>query len=161
MGRLLDLARVLGLSTSCDTGHDPEECWEIGDLLDGLDIFLPNEVEALAISDATSVEGALTWLASRVGIVAVTCGAVGAWAARGDERRFVPGFAVRAVDTTGAGDAFDAGFLAAILRGADLEAAVRQGNACGALTAARVGGGAIDAARVGYLLGDEAVQSGG
>lgn len=160
VGRLLDLGRGLGLSTSCDTGHDPEERWEIGDLLNGLDIFLPNEVEALAISGATSVERALAGLASRVGTVAVTCGAVGAWAARGDERRFVPGFAVRTVDTTGAGDAFDAGFLAAILRGADLETAVRQGNACGALTAARVGGGVIDAARVNYLLGDRGVQSG-
>ena len=152
VGRLLDLAHTLGLTTSCDTGHDPEERWQLGDLLHGLDIFLPNEVEALAISGADSAEGALAWLAARVGTVAVTCGAVGALAARGDERRFVPGFPVRVADTTGAGDAFDAGFLAAVLAGADLKGAMRQGNACGALTAARIGGGAIDAAALAAML---------
>jgi len=152
VGRLMDLAHALELTTSCDTGHDPEERWQIGDLLHGLDIFLPNEVEALAISGADSAEGALALLAARVGMVAVTCGAVGALAARGDERRFVPGFPVRVADTTGAGDAFDAGFLAAVLAGADLEGAMRQGNACGALTAARIGGGAIDAAALAAML---------
>lgn len=152
VGLLLERAHALGSTTSCDTGHDPRERWRIDDLLDGLDIFLPNEVEALAISGTESAEQALAWFALRVGTVAVKCGAAGAWAARGGERRFVPGFPVQAMDTTGAGDAFDAGFLASVLAGADLAAALRQGNACGALTAARIGGGAIDSARVRALL---------
>jgi len=60
------------------------------------------------------------------------------------------------VDTTGAGDAFDAGFLRAWLAGESLAACVRDGNACGALTAAHLGGtGALNLSRV------EALRTGG
>ena len=150
---LLARARALGLSTSADTGHDPEERWEVADLLPGLDLFLPNETEALAISGAATAEGALEWLAARVPSVVVKRGGEGALAARGAERAAVPGFAVPVVDTTGAGDAFDAGFLSALLAGEPLAACVRYGNACGALTVTQVGGpGAIGRERVAALL---------
>jgi sugar/nucleoside kinase (ribokinase family) len=150
---LLRRARALGLTTSCDTGHDPAEEWRIDDLLAELDLFLPNEVEALAMSGAHDPEAAMTWLAERVPVVAVKCGADGAWAARGTERVFASGLKIDVVDTLGAGDAFDAGFLSGWLAGADLSACARRGNACGALTAAHIGGtGAIDQARVQALL---------
>lgn len=150
---LLEKAHHLGLTTSADTGHDPEERWDVGGLLEGLDAFLPNEVEALAISGAGTAEEALDWFAARVPTAVVKCGAAGAWAARNGERVYLPGFSVQAVDLTGAGDAFDAGFLRMWLSGADLAACVRYANACGALTAAHVGGtGAIDHARVQELL---------
>ena len=150
---LLKRAHALGLTTSVDTGHDPAEKWIIDGLLDHTDVFLPNHVEALAISDTTDVSEALSRLAARVPVLAIKCGADGAWAARGGERVFVPGFAIQARDTTGAGDAFDAGFLSGWLAGADLAASVRRGNACGALTAAHVGGtGALSADRVDALL---------
>ena len=85
--------------------------------------------------------------------MAVKRGAAGALAGRGSERVGEPGFAVEAIDTTGAGDAFDAGFLAGLLTGEDLPACVRRGNACGALTAAHVGGaGGFDHVRVEALL---------
>src|SRR6185437_7205636 len=134
---LLAQARAHGLGTSADTGHDPDERWDVADLLPGLDIFLPNEVEAQAITGTATPEAALARLALQVPLAVVKCGAAGAMAARGSEQVRLPGFAVRAVDTTGAGDAFDAGFLAAWLGGTDLERAVRWGNACGALTAAQ------------------------
>ena len=90
---------------------------------------------------------------ARVPTVAVKRGAAGALAGRGSERVHVPGFAVEAIDTTGAGDAFDAGFLAGLLAGEDLAACVQRGNACGALTAVHVGGsGGFDRARVEALL---------
>lgn len=150
---LLEQARRRGLTTSADTGHDPAERWRIDGLLDGLDIFLPNEVEAAALAGQTDAMAALEWLAARVPTVALKRGATGALAAAHDRRVFVPAFAVEAVDTTGAGDAFDAGFLAGFLAGDDLEACVRRGNACGALTAARVGGsGALSPERVASFL---------
>ncbi|HVC81425.1 MAG TPA: sugar kinase [Chloroflexota bacterium] len=150
---LLAQAHAHGLRTSADTGHDPDERWEVADLLPGLDIFLPNEVEAQALTGTATPEAALARLALQVPLVVVKCGAAGAMAARGSEQVRLPGFAVRAVDTTGAGDAFDAGFLAAWLGGADLESAVRQGNACGALTAAQMGGtGALSPAAVQAML---------
>lgn len=150
---LLQLAHDLGLSTSVDTGHDPAEQWKIDGLLEHADVFLPNQVEALTISGATQVRDALSRLAARVPVVAVKCGAEGAWAARGSEQVFVPGIAVQARDTLGAGDAFDAGFLSGWMAGDDLTACVLRGNACGALTAAHVGGtGALSADRVDALL---------
>ena len=156
---LLKHARELGLTTSVDTGHDPAEKWNIDGLLEHVDIFVPNHVEALAISRATNVSDALSYFAALVPVVAIKCGSAGAWAARGQEgeRVFVPGFAVHARDTTGAGDAFDAGFLSGWLAGDELAACVRRGNACGALTAAHVGGtGALSAERVGALLAEAA-----
>ena len=151
--RLLARAHELGLTTSADTGHDPAETWDVSGLLEGLDIFLPNEVEACAISGQPDARAALEWFAARVPTVAVKLGGAGAIAARGSERVEVPGFAVEVADTTGAGDAFDAGFLAGMLAGEDLVACVRRGNACGALTAAHIGGsGGIDSARVEAML---------
>ncbi|HVA91649.1 MAG TPA: carbohydrate kinase family protein [Chloroflexota bacterium] len=150
---LLAHARSLGLGASADTGHDPEERWDVDDLLPGLDVFLPNEVEALAITGAHTPVDALARLGRRVPLVAVKRGAAGAIAARGAEQVRAPGFEVRTVDTTGAGDAFDAGFLHALLGGADLETSLRRGNACGALTAAQVGGtGALSLAAVEAML---------
>ncbi len=150
---LLERAHRLGLTTSADTGHDPAEQWELGGLLGGVDVFLPNEVEAAAITGLADPEHALDRLAERVPTVALKRGAAGALAAAGGQRVFVPAFTVEAVDTTGAGDAFDAGFLSGYLGGEDLEACVRRGNACGALTAAHVGGsGALTPERVAALL---------
>jgi sugar/nucleoside kinase (ribokinase family) len=52
---------------------------------------------------------------------------------------YVKGFTVEPVDTTGAGDCFTGGFLAGLYRGATLGEAARLGNACGALSASRIG----------------------
>ncbi|MFI5270203.1 MAG: carbohydrate kinase family protein, partial [Chloroflexota bacterium] len=150
---LLARARALGLTTSADTGHDPAEHWQVGGLLEGLDIFLPNTVEALALTGASSAADALERLAARVPTVAIKRGAMGALAAHGTQRVDIPAFPVQVQDTTGAGDAFDAGFLAGWLQGGDLAACVRRGNACGAYTAAHVGGsGGFDRASVDALL---------
>src|SRR5919201_2002171 len=54
---LLALAYELGLTTSADTGHDPAEIWQIDGLLEGLDVFLPNEVEAGAVNRAPPPAG--------------------------------------------------------------------------------------------------------
>ena len=159
--RLFAAAHALGLSTSLDTGHDPAETWGIDGVLDGVDVFLPNEVEALAISGQTESRAALESLARRVPAVSVKCGARGAWAARSTERVFEPAYQVRTVDTTGAGDAFDAGFLNGWLAGDGLGSCVRRGNACGALTAAHLGGsGALSAAAIGALLATEPILGG-
>jgi sugar/nucleoside kinase (ribokinase family) len=150
---LLARAHRLGLTTSADTGHDPAEQWQVGPLLEGVDVFLPNAVEAEAFTGASSAGAALEQLASRVATVAIKRGADGALAAHGRRRVDLPAFPVPVQDTTGAGDAFDAGFLAGWLKGDDLADCVRRGNACGALTAAHVGGsGGFNLACVDALL---------
>ncbi|HLG76366.1 MAG TPA: PfkB family carbohydrate kinase, partial [Ktedonobacteraceae bacterium] len=151
--QLLAQARALGLSTSVDPGFDPAERWQIPGLLQELDFFFPNEVEACAITGETDVRAALEVLAGQTPTVAIKCGAQGTLAAHRNERIHIPAFTVEAVDTTGAGDAFDAGFLAAALAGEDLTTCVRSGNACGALTAAHRGGsGGFTRATVDALL---------
>jgi sugar/nucleoside kinase (ribokinase family) len=150
---LLRRARDLGLTTSVDTGHDPAETWNLGALLTHVDIFLPNEVEACAFAGSDDPRQALERLASRVPLVVIKRGPLETLAARGRERVDVPSFAVDVRDTTGAGDAFDAGFLSAWLTSAPLHDCLRRGSACGALAVAHLGGsGAVSPARVEALL---------
>ena len=61
-------------------------------------------------------------------------------AARGGEVQFAPAYRVTAVDTTGAGDSFNAGFVYGYLSGMDLLGSLRCGNACGAMSVTRLGG---------------------
>jgi len=139
---LLAEAHGCGLTVSLDTGFDPRETWDGGlqDTLAQVDVFVPNEVEAPAISGAANPEAALAALAEQVGVVAVKLGAKGAIAQQGLETVRAEPPAVDAVDTTGAGDSFDAGFVYGFLAGWPLERVLRLACACGAL-ATRVPGG--------------------
>lgn len=85
--------------------------------IEGIDLLLPNSDEALTLSGLADVEGAASALANRFPVVAVTCGASGAlWADQtGVHRRPAVARPDDVVDTTGAGDTFTAGFLAAWL----------------------------------------------
>lgn len=144
---LFERARAAGAATSLDTNWDPSEDWDAGldAVLQHTDIFLPNEQEALRISGAEQVEQALDALAERVAIVAIKRGAKGAIAARGDERRRSAAPRMSPVDTTGAGDSFDAGFIAALGRGLPLEDALAMAVTCGSLSTRGVGGTASQA----------------
>ncbi len=141
--RLLQRAKELGLTVSLDTNWDPAAAWDGGlqQALAQCDVFLPNDQEALAISHRPTLEEALPALAAQTPLVAIKMGERGALVQRGHERIAVPVQPVeRVVDTVGAGDSFDAGFLAGWLRGLPLEQCARIGNACGrASTQARGG----------------------
>ncbi|MHB0876584.1 MAG: carbohydrate kinase family protein [Anaerolineae bacterium] len=135
-------AKGLGCSTSLDTGCDPAERWDgaVGAALRHVDVFMPNEVEAPALTGATSPEAALEVLAGSVPVVAVKLGGRGAVAAAGTARAACPPYVVDVVDTTGAGDSFDAGFIYGYLAGWPLERCLRLGCACGALSTRAAGG---------------------
>ena len=139
---LLAEAQERGLTVSLDTNWDPAERWNGGlaQVLDHVDVCLPNEMEARGIAGRSDRESALDRLASQVATVAMKLGSEGAVARRGDERVACPALSVDAVDTTGAGDSFDAGFIFGLLRGYSLEAALRIGSICGALSTRAVGG---------------------
>ncbi|MBK0418408.1 sugar kinase [Leucobacter sp. CSA1] len=146
--RVLERARGLGMTTSLDLIFDPAADYErlLGPCYEHLDYFLPNEEDALAISRATDRGDAAAWFLDRgVGAVAVTLGADGAaYAARGAdagtvEEFRVPAFDVEVVDTTGCGDAFSAGFIAALVEGHGAREAVELGVACGSLVATGLG----------------------
>ena len=142
IGRIFEKARRMGLTTSLDTGW-PSQGETDGDL-EGvwphLDVFLPNVREATHLSGKPAIEEALAWLAERVPTVVVKRGPEGAIARRGEEVVRRRTFAVDVVDTTGAGDSFNAGFLHAYLEGKDLAECLDLGNACGALSTREVGG---------------------
>jgi len=134
-------ARALGLTTSLDTNWDPSGRWfGVNELLPLADIFLPNENEAIAISRARTTGQALKWLAQRTGAVAMKRGAQGALACRGEETASACALSGDVVDTVGAGDTFDAGFLYGFLNGWSLEKSTWLAAACGSLSTRAAGG---------------------
>jgi sugar/nucleoside kinase (ribokinase family) len=134
-------ARALGLTTSLDTNYDPTERWEgLDQLLPLTDVFLPNATEACALTGVPDVEEAAARLARIVRVVAVKLGAEGALGMQGEQMARVSSLPVAVVDTVGAGDNFDAGFLYGYLHGWPLERALRLGTVCGALSTRAAGG---------------------
>ncbi len=105
-----------------------------------MDIFLPNEQEAIHIAGTSDLPSALDHLAQRLPLTVVKRGAEGAVARRGSQQIHCPALDVAVVNTTGAGDSFNAGFLYAHLHGHDLATCLRWGCACGALSTRRIGG---------------------
>ena len=139
---LFERAKALGLSTSLDTNWDPEEKWDrvLFEVLPHVDVFLPNEDEALRISRCDTVEGALETLAQHAKTVVIKLGQDGALARQGRAVMKSRGFEVKPVDAVGAGDSFDAGFVFKWLRGGDLRQCLEFGNMCGALSVTQAGG---------------------
>ena len=140
-----DLLRELkadGLTVSLDTNDDPANVWgaPLQELLRLVDIFMPNEDELCRMAGNVSLEQALHIFARNVPTVVVKRGRLGCRVRHRNEVWDVPGLTVTPVDTIGAGDSFDAGFLAAYLRGHDLRTCARAGNITGALCTLAAGG---------------------
>jgi len=134
-------ARSFGLTTSLDTNYDPSEKW-IGfdELLSATDIFLPNQTEALSITHADDVESASKQLAQKAKLVAIKLGADGALACQQDSITRADSISVNVVDTVGAGDSFDAGFIYGYLNNWQIEKSLHLACVCGALSTQQAGG---------------------
>ena len=135
---LLAGARAAGATTYFDTAGDPldwplESQTEIQALLELVDVFLPNEREAIAIAGggADDVRAAARTLQSiSGGWVVVKLGRDGCLVAGPDGAELsAPAEPVEVVDSTGAGDAFNAGLIAAFARGADWPQALEAATA--------------------------------
>lgn len=142
---LSDLFKELksrGLTLSLDTNDDPEGKWDgvLAQLLPYIDILLPNKDELFRMARRDNMDDALADLSSTVPVIAVKCGREGAVVQNKQHRIRVPGIAVDPVDSIGAGDSFNAGFLAAWLSGCSLEESARAGNITGAFSTLRPGG---------------------
>jgi len=143
--RAAELFRSLkakGLTISLDTNDDPDDRWE-GELHEALryvDVFLPNEREACKAAGTENLDAAIEKLSKLVPLVVVKVGHKGAIAQRGSERFASPPQEVVAVDTVGAGDSFDAGFLHEYVKGSDLAVCLASGNRAGAFSTTRPGG---------------------
>jgi sugar/nucleoside kinase (ribokinase family) len=135
-------ARRLGLTTSLDTGFDPSERWDGGlrKALAETDLFFPNEVELEALTGCKDPRSGLRALGGGRALVVAKLGERGAMTLDGGSVLEVPAYRVEPVDTTGAGDSFNAGFLHLWLQGAALADCLRLGAACGALSTRALGG---------------------
>ncbi|GDX32534.1 ribokinase [Actinomycetes bacterium] len=109
--------------------------------LDQVDVLLANSHEATALTGLADTNAAMAALAEAVETVVIKCGPDGAVAAQGHLRYAVPALPAKVIDTTGAGDAFAAGFLASWCAGRELPEAVAAGVAQATRTLGRVGGG--------------------
>jgi sugar/nucleoside kinase (ribokinase family) len=139
---LFRLAKQAGLSTSLDTNDDPADRWEHDVLktLNWVDVLLPNEYEACRLARTDDPLSAAEMLAEKVPLVVMKRGEQGVLARQGKDVFEASVEKSEAVDTIGAGDSFDAGFLHQFIRGAGLEECLRFGNLAGALSTTRQGG---------------------
>jgi sugar/nucleoside kinase (ribokinase family) len=130
------------MTTSLDPGFDPSEQWD-GDLMATLgevDVFLPNEVELSGVGRCADVAQCLRKLDNGRTVTVAKLGAAGCVALEAGEVVRVAAFPADAVDSTEAGDSFNAGFLHAWLRGWPLANAMGFAAACGALSMRAMGG---------------------
>lgn len=143
-GGLFDIfgrARAMGVSTSLDTNWDPSERWDsVTAILAETDFFLPNAAELLAVTGEAAVEAAAAQLVSTGTTVVLKDGPRGARAWWPGGECAAPGMPVDVVDTTGAGDSFNAGFLAGFLAGLSMPQTVAWAAAAGSLSTRAAGG---------------------
>lgn len=137
---LFRFAREKGLTTSLDTNWDPQEKWGIAEVLPYCDVFLPNENELLNISGENNIDAGIEKISKQVLVLAVKLGEKGAIARRGGELVVSPALKVNVIDTVGAGDSFDAGFIFGWLNGLTLQKSLEIACACGSLSTKSAGG---------------------
>jgi sugar/nucleoside kinase (ribokinase family) len=131
-----------GLTISLDTNDDPSGQWGgvLDELLTYVDVLLPNEMEACRIAKKEAVGEAVEELGRRVPCVAVKCGSRGAVVRAAGQTFSAQAVSVTPVDTIGAGDSFNAGFLFGWLKAWPMDQCAYAGNITGALSTLGVGG---------------------
>jgi sugar/nucleoside kinase (ribokinase family) len=136
-------AKAAKATTSLDPNDDPAGRWDrlvLDPILRVTDYFLPNAAEALALTGHPSVTDAAGILARRGPLVIVKNGVDGALAHNGSKVFTAPALKVDTVDAVGAGDSFDAGWVAAVLNGSRTERSLAIATACASLSTRAVGG---------------------
>jgi sugar/nucleoside kinase (ribokinase family) len=140
--RIFRKARRAGLTTSFDPNSDPAHSWGRGiwKVLEQTDVLFVNAREAAELTGTQDTRAALKIFNGHVPCAVIKQGSKGAVAVKDGKFFRSPGFRVNALDTTGAGDSFDAGFVSAFLRGETVDACLSAGNACGAMSTLEAGG---------------------
>ncbi|HHY82255.1 MAG TPA: sugar kinase [Clostridiales bacterium] len=140
--KILKEAKKWGAAVSIDTNWDPDESWdsEIEDIFPYTDIYFGNENEAKAISGKQTVSEAVKLLSSKIPVVVIKMGEKGAAVYAEGKEYFRPALKVDVVDTVGAGDSFDAGFVYGWLKGYDFAKCLEIACLCGSCSTTRAGG---------------------
>jgi ribokinase len=140
---LLKLAQERGITTSLDTGWDPkgwtnETIETLHEALQFVDVFFPNVDEIKALTGEKGYrKGAQNLIKMGAPALVVKLGKRGCLLATKQDEHLIPAFEVSVVDTTAAGDAFNAGFVVSMLGGATMGRAAVFGNAVAALRISR------------------------
>ncbi len=139
---VLKKLKAFGATISLDTNWDPDETWDSGieNILPYVDIFLPNKEEALLISRKDNLEEAISFLSSKIPIIALKKGKDGAEAYAYGKRYSAPAVEVKMTDAIGAGDSFDGGFVYGYLNGLPLEECLKLACFCGSMNTRAAGG---------------------
>ena len=142
---LPDLLRRLkdaGLTISLDTNDDPDNLWgaPLDEVLTFVDVFLPSESELCRMAGKADVDSAIRVFADRVPTIVVKRGRLGARLYEDGVSTDIEPIKIIPVDTVGAGDSFNSGFLRAHLLGKDSLTCTRAGNIAGALSTQAPGG---------------------
>ena len=133
---LIEKARKVGMTISVDCGWDDELLGQgdaMGHLLSKVDVFLPNETEYERLTASGLPQGIPP-------LTVVKRGKHGAQAHTHDKQINQPATATTVVDATGAGDAFNGGFLSSWLAGKTLQVCLANGNRCGRSSVQKAGG---------------------
>jgi ribokinase len=143
--RWVSIVRTLqsrGITVSWDFGWNPALTSDRGfpALLGVLNLVFVNQAEARLYSGATSLAAMFGWWQRSTRATVVKLGKRGAAYVSPHARLRAPAARVRVVETTGAGDAFNGGYLAEYLRGSDVGACLSAGNLAGARSTKRAGG---------------------
>lgn len=142
--QFLAKAKAQGLTLSLDAGWQESQNWDNGLplVLPAIDVFFPNESEVCCIGGDSDVRRAALRVYAMMGkgVLVVKRGAQGALAISDDGIVERSAYETTVVDTTGAGDSFNAGFLYAYLRQLPLPQCLDYGNATGAVSVTRIGG---------------------
>ncbi|QYR23569.1 carbohydrate kinase family protein [Paenibacillus sp. sptzw28] len=139
---MVEKLKSMGITTSCDTGWDDTGEWYKGiyELMERVDVFFMNETEANHYTGCSNADDSLKALAKHSSHIIVKLGSHGAISNYRGKTNRKEGFHVRTVDTTGAGDCFNAGYIYGFLSGKDPEECLLYGNVCGAMSVGAVGG---------------------
>lgn len=142
MRKVIDIAYEAGVKIVLN----PAPASDIADeILQKIDIITPNETEAQVLTGVKienkedAKRAAAVFMEKGVKEVVITLGSMGAFAMNSEKSELIDRLSVNAIDTTGAGDAFNGGFVTALAEGKDLFEALRYANVTGALSVTRMG----------------------
>ena len=143
LGKLFRLCKELGLTTSFDMQWDPYEKWDlnINDVLPYVDLFFPNEKELLLLTGKTNIHEAIDSIKKYIKILAIKRGNQGSLVFYENNLTDMPPFLnKKVIDTTGAGDSFNAGFILKYINGFNIEECQKFANLMGAVSTTAAGG---------------------
>ena len=141
--KLFKMAKENGLTTSLDIQWDPKEDWNFNynEVLPFVDVFLPNEQEAILLTGEKELDKAISKLTPFAKCVVVKLGSKGSVIATYRKSVFKESYLNDdVVDAIGAGDSFNAGFIFKFINGNDIEECQRFGNLMGAINTTAAGG---------------------